>query len=120
MPSYRIIADFKKCYGENLTIICIAQGWAVQGVGNRNGHRRDDSFFGPPEVRERMASKVVAKFGWGGARQKRTECERERWVHPQAESAHNEKVAASRCKFRNIEENKDAAFIDVPSWMWAV
>ena len=62
----------------------------------------------------------VAKFGWGGARQKRTECERERWVHPQAESAHNEKVAASRCKFRNIEENKDAAFIDVPSWMWAV
>ena len=45
---------------------------------------------------------------------------RERWVHPEAESAHNEKIVASRCRFRGIEVNKDAAFIDVPSWMWAV
>eukprot|EP01043_Picozoa_sp_COSAG02_P046481 COSAG02_NODE_4352_length_5461_cov_11.457665_1_plen_70_part_10 len=43
-----------------------------------------------------------------------------RWVHVDADSAHKEWIAASRCKFRGIEVNKHATFIDVPSWMWAV
>ena len=120
IPSYRIIDDVTKCYGKNLEIICIAQGWGVQGVGNRNGHRRDDSFFGPPEVRARMAKVAPSKFGCGGARQKRKNWEMGRWVHVDADSAHKEWIAASRCKFRGIEVNKQAAFIDVPSWMWAV
>ena len=51
---------------------------------------------------------------------KRKECERERWVHPHAESAHKEWILASRRKFSGIEENSHAKFIDVPSWMWSV
>lgn len=72
-----------------------------------------------------MASLAPPKFGWGGDRrssagEKRKACDMERWVHPNAESAHKEWVAASRCKFRGIEENCNALFIDVPSWMWLV
>ena len=42
----RMGCGFGKCYGENLTITCIAEGWAVHGCGNRNGHRNHDSYFG--------------------------------------------------------------------------
>ena len=99
MPSHHIVADVAKCYGENLTIICMAQGWAVQGVGNRNGHRRDDSFFGPAEVRERMKKLAVRKFGWGGKREKRKAPENPAWVHPGAADAHSEWVTACKRRF---------------------
>ena len=39
---------------------------------------------------------------------------------PHAESAHKEWIVACRRKFRGIEENQHAKFIDVPSWMWSV
>ena len=71
-------------------------------------------------MRARMAKVAPSKFGWGGKRVKRKDCERERWVHPHAESAHKEWIVACRRTFRGMEENQLARFIDVPSWMWSV
>ena len=39
--------DFEKCYGKNLTIICRAKVWAVDGGGNCDGHFRHTDYFGP-------------------------------------------------------------------------
>ena len=119
MPSHRIITDVGKCYGINLEIICIAEGWAVQGVGNRNGHRRDDSYFGPPAVRERMQRRV-SPFGWGGKRTKRKAAQQPDWIHPDAAAARKEWIWASRRKYHGAAANADAMGMVVPSWMWCV
>jgi hypothetical protein len=125
MPSHRIIEDCEKCYGENLTIICLADGWAVQGCGTRDGHRRDESFFGPPEVRERMLQHVPRKFGWGGKRTKRTEPEKPQWVHPDATAARTDWLCACKRAYHGMEVNEHAMDMDErtkkdASWMRCV
>ena len=106
---WRTIEDVKKCYGDSLEVIAAAHGWAVEGLGNRDGHRRDDSFFGPPEVRAhmlrllekkgRLHGKAPKKFGWGGARTKGAEPTAAIWQHPQAASAAAENLRASKKAF---------------------
>jgi hypothetical protein len=83
----RIVQDFAKCYGVNLEMIVMAHGWAVEGVGTRDGHRRDESYFGPLEIRLRMAKIVKPKFLHGGLRIKNATPKEAGWKHPDAESA---------------------------------
>ena len=91
----------------------------MQGVGNRNGHRRDDSYFGPPQVRERMQERV-SHFGWGGKRTKRKAAQQPDRIHPDAASAREEWIWASRRKYHGAAANADAMGMVVPSWMWCV
>ena len=92
--------DFGKCYGENLTITCIAEGWAVHGCGNRNGHRNYDSYFGPEDVRERMLLHVKERGQHGGKRIAKTEMTERKWRHSDAEGAFEAKSEKDKFLFK--------------------
>ena len=42
-----IMQDFEKYYYQNLTIICRAKAWVVDGCGNRDGNLRHAEYFDP-------------------------------------------------------------------------
>ena len=94
--------DFGKCCGENRTITYIAEGWAVQGCDNRNGHRNHDSYmyFGPEDVRERMLLHVKDRGKNGGKRIANIELPERKWRHPDAEGAFEAKSEKDKFIFK--------------------
>jgi hypothetical protein len=96
----RMETDFGKCYGENLVITCIAEGWAVHGCGNRNGHRNHDSYYGPEDVRERMLLHMKGRGQHGGLRVAQTEPKEKKWRHPDAEKVYQGKTEKDKFFFK--------------------
>ena len=59
MPSTLTMGDMKRCYGQHLVAIFLANGTAVEGIGDRSGRRKA------------MAAATINRVGksnWGGAR----------------------------------------------------
>jgi hypothetical protein len=108
----RIVQDFAKCYGRHLSIICEAHGWAVQGVGSRNGYRNHPSYFGPPEVVKANAHLVPKKFGNGGRRVKSEKPDPLRWTHPDAVEIAKKIPLKARLRWLGLQEGFE-------SWFWA-
>ena len=77
----RIVIDFEKFYGQNLTIICRAKGWEVDGCGNSDRHLRYTDYFVP----NREANRALVSgpcFAHGGAQVEGSNKRVEQWAHP--------------------------------------
>ena len=97
-----------------MIITCIAEGWAVQGCGNRNGHRNHDSYFGPEDVRERMLLHVKGRGANGGVRTAKTVPDKTKWQHDDAADAYNTKTDADMFKFKAAANLRPR--VGLPMW----
>jgi hypothetical protein len=85
LPSKRIYEDVVKCLSPNIMEVFNAFGTVVDGLGNRNGDRRQKATWSMPKAsgggrktrKERLEE--VEKEGWGSGL----------WIHPDARAAWN-------------------------------
>ena len=80
----RIVQDFEKRYGQNLTIICRAKGWVVDGCGNRGGHIRHAGYF-DPNIEANRALVSGPCFTRGDVRVEGSKKCVAQWAHPDTE-----------------------------------
>ena len=77
----RLIQYFEKCYVQNLTIICRAKGWEVDGCGNSDRNLRYTDYFVP----NREANRALVSgpcFAHGGAQVEVSNKLVEQWANP--------------------------------------
>jgi hypothetical protein len=78
LPSKRIVEDMIKCFNANILAIIEAYGVVVEGLGNRNGHRRERAVWelkherrGGKRITHKERVKQIKEKGLGGF-----------WCHP--------------------------------------